>query len=68
MVHIRIAKSICAFRNKITNGSDSFAPAIQNCKRISHAAQLLLYLANNAARAHIHNNYLCQECGGYRQG
>ena len=25
---------------------DSFAPAIQNCKRISHAAQLLLHLAN----------------------
>ena len=26
---------------------DSFAPALQNCKRISHAAQLLLHLANN---------------------
>ena len=46
---------------------DSFAPAIQNCKRISHAAQLLLHLANNTARTQIHN-YLCQECGGYRQG
>ena len=45
---------------------DSFAPAIQNCKRTSHAAQLLLHLANNAARTQIHN-YLCQECGGYRQ-
>ena len=39
---------------------DSFAPAIQNCKRISHAAQLLLRLANNTARTQIHN-YLCQE-------
>ena len=37
------------------------------CKRISHAAQLLLHLANNTARTQIHN-YLCQECGGYRQG
>ena len=40
---------------------------MQNCKRISHAAQLLLYLANNTARTQIHD-YLCQECGGYRQG
>ena len=46
---------------------DSFEPAIQNCKRISHAAQLLLHLANNTARTQLHN-YLCQECGGYRQG
>ena len=46
---------------------DSFAPAIQNCKRISHAAQLLLHLANNTSKTQIHN-YLCQECGGYRQG
>ena len=46
---------------------DSFAPAIQNCKRISHAAQLLLHLANNTARTQIHN-YPCVECGGYRQG
>ena len=46
---------------------DSFAPAIQNCKRISHAAQLLLHLANNTARTLIHD-YICQECGGYRQG
>ena len=46
---------------------DSFAPAIQNCKRISQAAQLLLRLANNAARTQI-RSYLCQECGGYRQG
>ena len=46
---------------------DSFAPAIQNCKRISHAVQLLLYLANDAARTQIHN-YPCQEYGGYRQG
>ena len=47
---------------------DSFAPpAIQNCKRISHAAQLLLHLANDTARTQTHN-YLCQECGGYRQG
>ena len=38
-----------------------------NYKRISHAAQLLLHLANNAARSQIHN-YLCQECGGYRRG
>ena len=29
---------------------DSFAPAIQNCKRVSHAAQLSLHLANNASR------------------
>ena len=29
--------------------------------------QLLLNLANNAARTQIHH-YLCQECGGYRQG
>ena len=43
------------------------APAIQNCKRISHAAQLLLHLANNTARTQIHN-FLCQECGGCRQG
>ena len=41
---------------------------MQNCKRISHAAQLLLHLANNTtARTQIHY-YLCQECGGYRQG
>ena len=40
---------------------------IQNCKQISHAAQLILHLANNAARTQIHN-YLCQECGGYREG
>ena len=47
---------------------DSFAPAIQkNCNRISHAVQLLLNLASDAARTQIHN-YLCQECGGYRQG
>ena len=46
---------------------DSFAPAIQNCKRISNAVQLLLHLANNSARTQIHS-YLCQECGGYRQG
>ena len=45
---------------------DSSAPAIQNCERISHAAQLLLRLANDAARTQIHN-YLYQECGGYRQ-
>ena len=43
------------------------APAIQNCKRISHAALLLIHLANNTARTQLHN-YLCQECGGYRQG
>ena len=30
-----------------------FAPAIQNCKRILHAAQLLLYLVNNTARTQI---------------
>ena len=35
--------------------------------RILHAAQPLLQLANNAARIQIHN-YLCQECGGCRQG
>ena len=29
--------------------------------------QLFLYLANDAGRTQIHN-YLCQECGGYRQG
>ena len=29
--------------------------------------QLLLHLANDAARTQIHND-LCQECGGYRQG
>ena len=46
---------------------DLFAPAIQNCKRILHAAQLILHLVNNIARTQIHN-YLCQECGGYRQG
>ena len=40
---------------------------IRICKRISHAAQLLLHLANDAARTQIHND-LCQECGGYRQG
>ena len=28
--------------------------------------QLLLHLANDAARTQIHND-LCQECGGYRQ-
>ena len=39
---------------------------MQNCKRISNAAQLLLHLANNTARTQIHT-YLCQECGGYRQ-
>ena len=37
------------------------------CKRISHAVQLILHLANEAARTQIHND-LCQECGGYRQG
>ena len=29
--------------------------------------QLLLHLANDAAKTQIHN-YVCQECGGYRQG
>ena len=29
--------------------------------------QLLLHLANKVARTQIYN-YLCQECGGYRQG
>ena len=29
--------------------------------------QLLLHLANDAARTQIHND-LCQECGGYHQG
>ena len=29
--------------------------------------QLLLHLANEAARTQIHND-LCQECGNYRQG
>ena len=29
--------------------------------------QLLLHLANDAARTQIHND-LCQKCGGYRQG
>ena len=44
------------------------APAIRICKRISHAVQLLLHLANDAAsRTQIHND-LCQEYGGYRQG
>ena len=47
---------------------DSFARPIQNCKRISHAAKLLLpNLASNPARTQIHS-YLCQECGGCRQG
>ena len=45
-----------------------FAPVIRICKRISHAVQLLLHLANDAAsRTQIHND-LCQEYGGYRQG
>ena len=44
-----------------------FAPVMRICKRISHAVQLLLHLANEAARTQIHND-LCQECGGYRQG
>ena len=44
-----------------------FAPVIRICKRISHAEQLLLHLANDAARTQIHND-LCQECGGYCQG
>ena len=39
---------------------------IRICKRISHAVQLLLHLANDAARTQIHND-LCQECGGCRQ-
>ena len=39
----------------------------QRSKRISHASQLLLHLANNAVRTQIHN-YLCQECGGFCQG
>ena len=43
-------------------------PAIQNCKRISHAVQLLLHLANDVARTQLHKNYLCQECGGYHRG
>ena len=29
--------------------------------------QLLLHLSDNAAGTQIHD-YLCQECGGYRQG
>ena len=29
--------------------------------------QLLLHLVNDAARTQTHN-YICQECGGYRQG
>ena len=40
---------------------------IRICKRVLHAVQLLLHLANDAARTQIHNN-LCQEYGGYRQG
>ena len=45
-----------------------FAPVIRICKRISHAVQLLLHLANDAAsRTQLHND-LCQEYGGYRQG
>ena len=40
---------------------------IRICKRISHAVQLLIHLANDAARTQIHND-LCLECGGYRQG
>ena len=41
---------------------------IRICKRISHAVQLLLHLANDAAsRTQVHND-LCQEYGGYRQG
>ena len=47
--------------------TDLVAPVIRTCKRISHAVQLLLHLANDAARTQIHND-LCQECGGYRQG
>ena len=45
-----------------------FAPAIKFCKEISHAAQLLLHYANNAARTQIHYYYICQRCGSYRQG
>ena len=71
MVQIRIAKSVWTFRNKTTNGFGAqirLHPAIQNCKqRVTHAAQLLLHLANNTARTQIHN-YLCQKCGGYGQG
>ena len=41
---------------------------IQICKQISHAVQLLLHLANDAAsRTQIYND-LCQEYGGYREG
>ena len=38
-----------------------------NLQTDSHALQLLLHLANEAARTQIHND-LYQECGGYRQG
>ena len=50
-----VPKSVCS------------SPVIRVCKQISHAVQLLLHLANVAARTQIHND-LCQECGGYRQG
>ena len=69
-VQIRLKKSARAFRNKIANGFGRQICLHQRYKTanwISHAAQLLLNLANNAARTQIHNN-LCQERGGYRQG
>ena len=72
MVQIRIAEFVWAFRNKTSNVFGAQIRLHQRYKtanefRISHAAQLLLHLANNIARTQIHN-YLCQECGGYRQG
>ena len=33
----------------------------------ARGATIILHLANNTARTQVHN-YLCQECGGYRQG
>ena len=41
---------------------------IRICKRISHAVQLLLHLANDAAMIELKYVMTCQECGGYRQG
>ena len=41
---------------------------IRICKRVSHAVQLLLHLANDAASRTQIRNDLCQEYGGYRQG
>ena len=66
-VHFCIEKSARAFRNKITTRFGTQIRLHQRYNKISHATQLSLHLANNAARTQIHDD-LYQQCGDYRKG